>query len=128
MTNANPTSPLAGRPIAVEGSAIGALASWANGQDGWVRAVTSTVLTRRSALDATTMGLALHQLMAEKRLSDARPASAPTIEIGTVAAEYANNSLAPWRMMPRHSACCGSPKTGTSTAWWTGRRSHSTIE
>jgi recombinational DNA repair ATPase RecF len=89
MTNANPTSPLAGRPIAVEGSAIGALASWANGQDGWVRAVTSTVLTRRSALDATTMGLALHQLMAEKRLSDARPASAPTIEITEAPADDA---------------------------------------
>ena len=38
-------------PTAVEGSAVGALAAWANGQDGWVRSIASTVLARRTALE-----------------------------------------------------------------------------
>jgi energy-coupling factor transporter ATP-binding protein EcfA2 len=80
---------MAGRTIAVEGSAVGALASWANGQDGWVRAVTSTVLARRTALDDDAIGLAVHQLMAEKGLSGATPTPTPTIGITEAPADDA---------------------------------------
>ncbi len=69
------------RPTAVEGSAVGALASWANGQDGWVRLVTSTVLAAQTALDDAAIEVAFHQLMAEKGLRGATPTPVPTIEI-----------------------------------------------
>ena len=68
-------------PTAVEGSAVGALAAWANGQDGWVRSVTSTVLARRTALEDPVAPRVLADLMAEKRLSDAQAPSVPSIEI-----------------------------------------------
>lgn len=69
------------RPTAVEGSAVGALASWANGQDGWVRVVTSVALTTQTALDDDAIEVAFHQLMAEKGLLDASAMPVPTIEI-----------------------------------------------
>ena len=68
-------------PTAQEGSAVGALARWANGQDGWVRMVTSTVLTRRTSLDHATVETAFNQLLAEKGLTDSAPSSISTIEI-----------------------------------------------
>jgi len=68
-------------PTAVEGSAVGALAAWANGQDGWVRSVTSTVLARRTALEEPAIAGVLADLMAEKGLRDAPAPSVPTIEI-----------------------------------------------
>lgn len=80
---------MAGRPTAVEGSAVGALASWANGQDGWVRMVTSTVLAGRTALDDANIAVAFQQLMAEKGLSDATPTPVPTIEITEAPADDA---------------------------------------
>lgn len=80
---------MAGRPTAVEGSAVGALASWTNGQDGWVRMVTSTVLARRTALDDATIAVTFQQLMSEKGLSDATPTPVPTIEITDAPADDA---------------------------------------
>ncbi len=83
-------SVMASRPTAVEGSAVGALALWANGQDGWVRMVTSTVLAGRTALDDATIGVAFHQLMAEKGLlSDATSTPVPSIEITEAPADDA---------------------------------------
>ena len=67
--------------IAVEGSAVGALATWANGLDGWVRMVTAEVLSRRTTLDEEMIAAAYQQLLAEKGLTDDAPASVPTIEI-----------------------------------------------
>ena len=68
-------------PTAIEGSAVGALAAWANGQDGWVRMVVSAVLAGRTALDDMTIVSAFEQLMAEKGRSDVAPMSVPTIQI-----------------------------------------------
>jgi hypothetical protein len=68
-------------PTAVEGSAVGALARWANSLDGWIRQVASQVLARRTALDDEAINAAYHQMLAEKGLSSEAPSSAPTIEI-----------------------------------------------
>lgn len=68
-------------PTAVEGSAVGALATWANGLDGWVRMVTAEVLSRRTMLDDDMIDAAYRQLMAEKGLTDDTAASVPMIEI-----------------------------------------------
>ena len=76
-------------PTAVEGSAVGALAAWANGQDGWVRSVTSTVLVRRTALDDPTIESVFADLMAEKGLSDTDAPTVPAIEITEAPADNA---------------------------------------
>jgi hypothetical protein len=68
-------------PTAVEGSAVGALASWANGLDGWVRVIASRVLARRTALDDDTIEVGYQEMLAEKGLSSEAPKSAPAIEI-----------------------------------------------
>lgn len=76
-------------PTAIAGSTVGALATWADGQDGWVRVITSTVLARRTALDDATIEVGFNQLLAGKGLSDAEPESTPTIEITEAPADDA---------------------------------------
>lgn len=66
---------------AVEGSAIRALANWANDQDGWVRMVTAQALSRRATLEDDVIDVAYQQLLAEKGLIDHAAASVPTIEV-----------------------------------------------
>jgi hypothetical protein len=68
-------------PTAVEGSSVGALASWANGLDGWIRLVASQVLARRTALDDEIIDAAYYQMFAEKGLSGEARASVPMIQI-----------------------------------------------
>jgi hypothetical protein len=68
-------------PTAVEGSSVGALASWANGLDGWIRLVASHVLARRTALDDEIIEATYHQMLAEKGLSGEARASVPMIQI-----------------------------------------------
>jgi hypothetical protein len=66
---------------AVEGSAVRALANWANDQDGWVRMVTAEVLPRRTMLNDDMIDAAYQQLLAEKGLIDDAAASVPTLEV-----------------------------------------------
>lgn len=67
--------------MAIEGSAVGALANWANGLGGWVRMVAAQVLPPRTPLDDYMIDPPYQQLLAEKGLTDGATTSIPTIEI-----------------------------------------------
>lgn len=72
-------------PAAVEGSATAALANWANGCDGWVRAIASEVLLRRGPLTEDEIDAAFHELLREKGLEEGEATTVPQIAITAAA-------------------------------------------
>lgn len=76
-------------PTAAEGSAVGALAGWANGLDGWVRKVATEVLARRTPLDDEILDACFAEMLAEKGLSTDLPSTVATIDITEAPAEDA---------------------------------------
>ncbi len=60
-------------------SARGILVDWANRQDDWARAIVADVLASRSSLSAETRNELKAIFLAEKRLSDERPRTVPTL-------------------------------------------------